>query len=334
MSEEQRIILDMLSQGKITVEEAQKLLENLSQEEAPQPEQQRARREEPRSIVESIVDTLRSGFSGFNFGFSEGKIVLEEQHTGRFGGNKVELDLDVRNGSIRVSPSEDQYFRLEIIKRVSAGTRERAEEMLSGYKFAEYHSQRLQAGDRECRNLGGRVSVSLRLWLPRGHVYSGRILSKNGTLEVNALDIDDLYLNTVNGALRVGKVNGGRLSGGTVNGSISIEGSLAEVEIKTTNGSINLLGMAEDSKISVKTVNGRISVQLPAREDIGYSVDARATSGRVQLEHDQLKSGFSSERVGAGRRIEGATDNWGRSSHRIGLYLRSVNGSISISELE
>lgn len=335
MSEEQRIILDMLSEGKISVAEAQRLLENLGERKPPAPGDRRTRKEQPRSIVENVIDTIRSGFSGFNFGFREAnRISIEEYHSGQFSGKRVELDLDLRNGGIKVSPSEDQFFHLEIIKRVNAATRERAEELLSGCKFAEYYAQRLSVGDKDCRSLGGRVQVSLRLRLPRGHTYSGRVVSKNGAVEVNSIDIDDIFLNTVNGALRVGRVTGTRLVGGTVNGSIGLEGSFDEVEAKTTNGSITLVEIAADSKITLKTVNGRISVQLPARDEIGYNVDARATSGSVRLEHEQLQSGFSSERVGAGRKIEGATANWSRSGHKIELYLRSVNGSISISELE
>lgn len=336
MSEEQRIILDMLNQGKISVEEAQRLLENLGERRPPTADgNRREMREPPKSIVENVIDSIRSGFSGFNFGFREAsRISIEEYHSGQFSGNRVELDLDVRNGSIKISPSEDQFFHLEITKRVNAATRERAEELLAGCKFAEYYAQRLSAGDKDCRNLGGRVQVSLRLRLPQGHTYAGRIVSKNGAIEVNSIDIDDIFLNTVNGALRVGKVTGPKLVGSTVNGSIGIEGSFEEVEVKTTNGSISLVEIAEDSKITMKTVNGRISVQLPARGDIGYRVDARATSGSVRLEHDQLRNGFSSEKVGAGKKIEGTTANWDRCGHKIDMYLRSVNGSISISELE
>ena len=98
MSEEQKLILEMLSQGKISVEEAQRLLETvgMAQDEAQEPKH---REPEPRSIVEDIVETIRTGLSNINFSFGDsGRIVLDEQHSGRFSSEAAELELDVRNG--------------------------------------------------------------------------------------------------------------------------------------------------------------------------------------------------------------------------------------------
>jgi DUF4097 and DUF4098 domain-containing protein YvlB len=334
LSEEKKLILDMLSEGKISVEEAQRLLESVGGE-PPKAETRREKPQQPKSIMENIVETLRSGFSNLNFSFGDAsRIVLEESHTGSFNSRQVELDLDVRNGSLRVEPSDDGRFYLDVIKRVNAGTREQAEEIVAGYTFAEYDGQRLKAGDTECRNLGNRVNISLRLRLPAGHVYAGRVASKNGAIDIRGIDVGEISISTVNGAVHVAKVTGAEVAANTVNGSISLEGSLEHVEARTTNGSISLFNMGENSKISLKTVNGRIKVQLPAREDIGYSVDARATSGAVRLEHSVLTDKFSVQRMTPGRKIEDTTKNWDYAQHKISLYLRSVNGSIGIQELE
>lgn len=331
MSEEQKLILNMLKEGKISVEEAERLIDNLNVA-APQPEPPPAKR--PVSIMENIVETLRSGFSGFGFGFSDSsRIVLEDRYSGEFSSKEVKLDLDVRSGKVLVEPSEDNSFYLEVTKRIRAATREQAEQLIAGYKFAEYDGRILRAGDTKCRSLGNRVSVSLCLRLPRNHYYSGNITSRNGTLELSGIDVGAIDAHTVNGAVRIGKINGKSVVTGTVNGSITIEGSLENLEAKTTNGSITVYGMAEDSKICLKTVNGRISVQVPVRADIGLSVDARATSGNVRVNHAHLGE-LNEWRIGAGRRIDGSTGNWERAPHRISLYLRSVNGGIGISELE
>lgn len=334
MSEEQKMILGMLSEGKITVEEAQRLLENLGSQ-PPREETRRDSTEPPRSIVENIVETLRSGLSNINFDFSDySRIVLEENHSGSFSSREVELVLDVRNGSVRVEPSEDTDFHLEVIKRVKAGTREQAERMVSGYKFAEHDGRRLKAGDTECRDLRNRVSVSLRLRLPAGHVYTGSITSKNGAVEVNGIDVENIKFSTVNGGIKAAGVTGQRMLAGTVNGSVNLEGCLEQVEAWTTNGSINLLDMAEDSKISLKTVNGRIQVRLPSRNDIAFHLDARARAGNVRVEHEGLSGQFSTQRQGAGRVIHGSTPNWENARHKISMYLSTVNGSIGIQDME
>lgn len=337
MSDEKKLILDMLNQGKISVEEAQSLLEALGKADtASGPQRPPAPpRPEPVSIMDDIVDTIRTGLSNINFSFGDSnRIVLEEVYTGSFTSEQVELDLMARNGSIRVEDSNSSEFRLEIVKRIRAGTREQAEQIIAGYNFAEFDGGKLRAGDYESKSAGSRVNVSLKLWLPRNHVYSGKADSKNGGIEVNGVDIQGFNIGTMNGSIKLAKVTGDKVSARTVNGSLRLDGSLGRVTAKTTNGSINLVNMAEDCEGSMETVNGRITVQLPARPDIGISIDARTTSGSVRLEHQTLKTLLDERRMTGGRSVEATTANWHNAEHKVELKLRSVNGSIRIEELE
>ena len=278
------------------------------------------------------IPSLRPVRLNLSFG-DDRRIVSEEHHSGSFSSDMVELDLDVRNGSLRIEPSDDKTFTWKSSRRLLPvpGAGRRTDFRI---QFVEYDGLRLKAGDTECRSLGNRVNVSLRLQLPAGHIYTGRVASKNGQIDINSIDAKGISVATVNGTVRMTKVTGSEVNVSTVNGSISLEGRLQHVEGRTTNGSISLVSMGEDSMINLKTVNGRIKVQLPHREDIGFTVDARATSGNVRVEHGFLSDKFLTQRLGAGRKVEGATDNWDYAQHKISLYLRSVNGSISIQELE
>lgn len=333
MSEEQKLILDMLSQGKISVEEAQRLLETVGK--GRDQEEPNHREDEPRSIMDDIVDTIRTGLSSINFSFGDsGRIVLEEQHSGRFSAEAAELELDVRNGSIRIESWDQDEYRLDIIKKIRAATREQAEALISRYRFADFDGQRLRAGDQECRGLGNRVNVSLRLFLPRNHVYRGRAESKNGSVEIAGIDTSGFEIRTMNGSVRLNKVSGSRVVARTVNGSLRMEGGLGQVDAKTTNGSITLINIAEDSDVGLETVNGRILVQLPIRDDIGVGVSARTTAGSVRIEHPNLDIKIDSRRMTGGRSVEAKSDNWGEAPHKIALQLHSVNGSITIRELE
>ena len=336
MSEEQRLILNMLNEGKISVEEAQQLLENLSNSSSGgEAGSKKHQQQPPRSIMDNIVETLRSGFNNLNIGFGEAsRIILKETHSAKFSGHSVQLDLDVRNGSLRIQPSEDDYFHLEISKRVRAGTRQQAEDMIAGLQFVEFDSSSVRAGDWEARALKNRVNVSIRLRLPVDHIYSGSVVSKNGGIEISGVDVGKVEVKTVNGAVRVAKVTGTEVVAATVNGSISLEGSLDRIESKTTNGSTTVYSMAEHSKINVKTVNGRIQVQLPSRDSVGFNVDAKATSGGIRIEHGYLAERMNVNRMGAGCQVKGATANWDYATNKISLLLRSVNGSIGITALE
>jgi hypothetical protein len=325
----------MLSEGKITVEEAQRLLETIGK--SPDPAEQdpgRHRDSEPTSIMDNIVDTIRTGLSNLNFSFGDtNRIVLEERHSGRFTGERVELELTASNGSIRVDTWDEKEFRLDVIKKIRAGTREQAEAIVSGLRFADFDGQRLRAGDQECKGLGGKVYVSLRLWLPRNCIYLGKVTSKNGSIEITGIDMNGFDVRTVNGSVKLSQVTGDQVDAKAVNGSLRLEGGFNGIEAKTTNGSITLVNIATDSEGRLATVNGRIKVQLPIRPDLGIAVDARTTSGSVRLNHELLETRFEERRVGR-RSLEASTANWKEAGHKIELHLRSVNGSIQIEELK
>ena len=128
--------------------------------------------------------------------------------------------------------------------------------------------------------------------------------AKTGKLTSTPIDAKGISVATVNGTVRMTKVTGSEVNVSTVNGSISLEGRLQHVEGRTTNGSISLVCMGEDSMINLKTVNGRIKVQLPHREDIGFTVDARSHF-EMCVEHGFLSDKFLTQRLGAGRKVEG-----------------------------
>lgn len=335
LSEEQKLILDMLSQGKISVEEAQRLLEATAKTRESGPERRERQERQPVSLVEDIIDTIKSGLSNINFSFGDsGRIVLEERHTGNFTSERVELDLDTTNGTLRIDTWEEEGYLLDVILKVRASTREQAEEIISGCRFAEFSGNKLKAGDRQCRELGSRVYVSLRLFLPRSHVYHGKAGSKNGSVEINGIDMSGFNVSTVNGSVKCTKVTGDQMTARTVNGSLRMDGGLSGVEANTTNGSIVLVNIAENSRVRLETVNGRLKVQVPARIDIGIAVDARTTSGNVSIDHPFLETRFEEKRVTGGRSVKATTDNWKSAANQIELNLRSVHGSIQIEELE
>ena len=343
MTDEKKMILDMLSQGKITAEEAQNLLEALPQQPETSQDTQRdatgKTKEAPQSIMGGIMESIRSGFSGIDFSdfsveFSDSsRITLEESHSGQFDSQQVELDLQARNGSIRVESWEQPEYKLDVIKRVKAATREQAEDLAAQYSFAKIAGDKLRAGDQESKKNGKRINVSLRLRLPKGHSYTGLVKTMNGSIDISGLDVDQLEISSMNGSVKLEDIRGNDLQAKTVNGSLRLEGSLDSVSGNTTNGSISLSNFAEDSENHLGTVNGKIVARVPARNDVGISVLANTTSGSIKVYHTKLE-GLESERKVASRRLEGQSSNWDRATHQVDLQLKSVNGSIRIDDLD
>jgi DUF4097 and DUF4098 domain-containing protein YvlB len=338
MSEEKKLILEMLREGKISAEEAQKLLEAVGSDESRAESRPRRpdRPPESHSVVGDIFDTIRTSLSNLSFNFDFGdsnRISLEERFTGHFAEGPVELELHSRNGSIKIESWNEPSYQLDIVKRVRANTREEAEEIASAYQFAQASGSLLRAGDFEAKAGGNRISVSMLLRLPRKHGYHGLVKTMNGSIEAVGLDTGRLALSSMNGSIQLREVNADEISAQTVNGSLKLDGSLSSVQGSTTNGSVTLVNMAVSSLNKVETVNGRIQIQLPVRGDIGYSVDARTTAGSIRTDHPAL-SVMRDERRTVGRRLEARSANWSSAHHLIELKLKSVNGSIKILELE
>jgi len=311
---EKREILEQLSSGEITPQQAEEQLNNL----------RLSKKESFKSFCTDLC---------LNFGGDHNRIILEEVHTGVLSQGPAVLDLAAANGSIHVETWDSPDYCLTVKKRVKASSREEAEEIASKYSFTEINGNIIQAGEPQCKQ-NRKVSVSLHLQLPLGHGIEGKIKTANGSITVSRIENQNLDLSSANGSIRLEEIKGGPIKVKTVNGSIKILGEARAVDAGTTNGSITLLNIAEDSEARLETVNGRIAVHLPVRHDIGLAVNARTTSGSVRIEHPALETRFEEKRITGGRSVEASTENWKTSAHRTDLYLRSVNGSIQVKELE
>lgn len=339
MSDEKKMILTMLSEGKISADEAQKLLEALQSDEPKVPPGREGADADgaSRSIMGGIMESIRTGLANvdlsFDIGGDRNRILLEETHTGEFTQERVELDLRAKNGSIRVESWDRPGFQLNILKRIKAPTREQAEDLAAEYTYATIEENRIAAGDQEAKRAGNRIHVALRLRLPRSHTYFGTVKTMNGSIELNGLDLGELELGSMNGSVKVREVKGDDIRAKTVNGSLRIDGGLGKIHGTTTNGSIGLVNFAEDSSNQLETVNGRVEVKVPARSDVGINLRARTTSGSIRLSHSNVEV-VNKERGVAFRRLEGNSVYWKTAPHRVELDLRSVNGSIKIEDLE
>jgi hypothetical protein len=142
------------------------------------------------------------------------------------------------------------------------------------------------------------VQVDFEVRVPKGVRFVGRTV--NGGVEAEDLP-EDAEAYTVNGSIRVT--------------------ALGEVRATTVNGSIRaVLGRADGREpLSFRTVNGAITVELPATT--AADVHAETLNGAIETDFDlTLKK---SQWVG--RRLVGVIGAGGRR-----LDLESVNGSITL----
>ena len=154
-----------------------------------------------------------------------------------------------------------------------------------------------QAGDGQGSNSRSEVEVEFTVRVPKGVRFVGRTV--NGGITAEQLP-DEAEAYTVNGSVRVSA--GGEARAETVNGSIRAS-----------------MGRADgQGPLSFKTVNGGITVELPA--STAASVHAETVNGSIETDFPLTVTGKF-----VGRRINGTIGAGGRR-----LDLETVNGSITL----
>jgi hypothetical protein len=123
--------------------------------------------------------------------------------------------------------------------------------------------------------------------------------------------------NTVNGDLRIESVQG-TVRARTVNGDVEARSSRGRVTASTVNGDILVAGRIEQDGVEYSTVNGAITIELPA--DVSCDVDLSTVNGRIATDFPITFDGTIDP-----RRIRAAVGNGGPT-----VRARTVNGSIRL----
>jgi hypothetical protein len=229
--------------------------------------------------------------------------------------------LDNVNGDVSVAPWDRAEVHVAAVKRVKAGSRVRAREIL---RHLEIHVTPSAAGVKvETRypshagffdwlsGGGSETSVTYRVDVPRGtHL---RIGSVNSAIQVNGAAAAELA--TVNGPIVASGV-GGSLQARTVNGAITLAGAAGAVRANSVNGAVDVgfAALPTGAPVRIATTNGAVTVHLP--RGARASLDARSTNGDVACDlpiqsRGHRRHGLEGDLNGGGERIEIATTNGG-----------------------
>jgi hypothetical protein len=153
-----------------------------------------------------------------------------------------------------------------------------------------------------------RVPASLRVG---AHSVNGAVSVRDVGAEVRA--------NTVNGGVTVRNTNG-RVRANTVNGGVDVNTTAGPVNAETVNGNVEakMATLQGDDDMTFKTVNGTVSIYVPARFDANF---------RFDTVHGGIDSDFPMNITGrfGPRHASGTIGSGGRD-----IRASSVNGSIEL----
>ena len=339
MTQERRRVLDMLSEEKITVEEAEHLLEAL----------QGTHRETRKGhgINASIspipsVEALEEGIEELEESLSEWS---ESENGDRDKDGKMSVCNDtfavgdnprlvVRgfNGRIRVHAGSPGSIRVRArLKNPHCIEYSAAQEgdIVTVEAKPDRQSEGFLPGLGLSRQLGANIEVTVPVTTSvdlatgngpvelRGTEGEGAVQTKNGRIRVEKFK-GDLKATTKNAPIAV-KTLSGSAELCTSNSRVSVEDAHGRFDVQTTNGTIKFQGSVEPkSRNRLKTSNGSIRVALDAEPSL--KLTAKTLNGRVRCE----VPGFV-ESVNSRHKLEG-TVGTGEAE----LIAKTMNGSIAI----
>ena len=230
------------------------------------------------------------------------------------------------NGPVDFLPSSDNMVHLV------------AEKRYNGREPDDIHFEVVQAGgnvticaiwnnNSRCedgemssyRNRGNNenhTSVRFTVRVPRSVKVGAH--SVNGTVSVRDVGAE-VRANSVNGTVTVRNTTG-PVRANTVNGGVDVTTSAGPVSAETVNGNVDarMATLQGDEDMDFKTVNGSVSIYVPARFDARFRFDT--VHGAIDSDFPMTISGKWGP-----RHASGTIGNGGRDIHA-----SSVNGSIEL----
>lgn len=349
MSEERRRVLDMLAEGKVTVEEAERLLEAL------QDTRKGRGIDAPIPGIETLQDTLEGLGEEIGKGLEKGLEGLEglgESLSGWSESENSDRDEDGKtsmrddafavgdsprlvvrgfNGRIRVLAGEPGSIRVRARLKKPRGIKYSAEQegdLVTVVAKADRQAEGFRHGFSR-QHAGANIEVtvpvatSVDLATSNGPVEiqgtegGGTVQTNNGRIRVEQCK-GDLNATTKNAPITV-KTLSGSAELSSSNSRVSIEDAHGRFDARTTNGTIKFQGSIEpgtDNRLS--TTNGNIKVALD--DNPSLKLTAATVNGRVRCEVPGFVASTEKRQQLKGTVGEGQAE----------LIAKTVNGSVTI----
>ncbi|MGG5252020.1 DUF4097 family beta strand repeat-containing protein [Neobacillus sp. SM06] len=298
MKEERMRILKLVEEGKLSVDEALSLLENLEKasqtaeqkeaeivnelstavkfEEAQKEETVHQKFQSTKEKIFEFVDMTLKKIKDFDLDLNFGHSVEISHIFFQADADFSDIDMDVANGAIQLVPWDQKDVRIECKAKV--------------YRV-ENQDQARQSflKDTIFAVEGGRLKFSTQLkwmkveavaYIPQIQYEKIRLRMFNGPISGGQLETNHVRMKTANGKIDFTGINAKRVEAETANGHIKIVNSLVDdLEAETINGAIKLDG--DFRRVETQSFNGNLAVNLSGNRC--DSLKAQATTGSIDL---------------------------------------------------
>lgn len=304
MQTEKERILQMVSEGKLAVEEAITLLEALEKttaEQTPAADKQTKQsqtKEEPtfERIFEEDLKTFRKDMTQIGSVFMDlfnktvDKVKDMDMSTPFPLGEKVSFQdvktldgddvrqvyVDLPNGSLTIEPAELNDIRIVTSVRtpLDNDVETTKQRFLSNYVVdTQQQSLRIITDAKWSQ-------IEVTLYLPRKKYDELKLRFVNGGVSLHDVEAGKLRVKSLNGAVKAHDVRFADAEIKTSNGAIELRDVRGkEIEAETLNGRIYIDGAVEE--VEAKSINGAIAVTTYAKN--ARKVEAETVAGTVEV---------------------------------------------------
>jgi len=276
-------ILNLLQEGKLTVDQANMLIEALDEKEGPArpfgPRRPSAKTVDDwknfgtqisNTVTQSLGDlkrTMEQQLENVSFGSWFSSISVSKSIT--LPENVAALSLDTKNGNIQIHTSDEPSVRIVIRAQIRTDEVDSAKSLLDAALLEEiqdndYHLSAVHVAK------DGLVRANFDVHVPRG-ISRFFLKTLNGNIQLENIDVEDIQAETKNGCIWVLGCQSKRLRLTSSNGNIDVHHS---INIATQN-------------VYATAKNGTVYVRN-AFDKFDCTGSAKTSIGRIQIEHADL----------------------------------------------
>lgn len=293
MQEERKRILNMVKEGKLSVNEALVLLEELGKtNDNKDPisnltgfQFEEAKKEDPFSQQKfqatkeklfDFVDIALKKIKDFDLDINFGQSFTITHAFQQSDVNVKEMDIDLSNGSVKILPWDRQDVRIECEAKVyRADNAEEARVQFLRDVMFNINEQKLRFYSEQKW-----LKVHAIFYVPQDQYETIKVRMFNGPIEGENLQVEKYNVKTANGKIAISGLTSKLVDAETANGQIDVKNTTADdFEAETINGAIGVDGRFK--KIDLQSFNGNIDCSV--QDDRLEFAELQATTGAIKL---------------------------------------------------
>ena len=273
MNEEKKMILDMLKEGKITVEQASDLLEAVG-------------RDKTKNNEESFIDKLSTSFekvmkktgetiSNFDFDFDLDNVNIpniyhinsqKSENQTKIDDDINEIEINLINGSLDIQRAQENHIMIE--EKVYFKNKE--DQKNDYLNIAVVEDKLIISVNENYRSLD--ASANVKLYLGKNIYDKLDVNIINGQVELCDVDFKENNIESTNARFTL--INtAGNIDLKNTNGKIEIRNTNGDLEVSNVNGSVYLANVS-GKNANVELVNGSIRIDGLNMENVDLSSKA------------------------------------------------------------